>query len=471
MRNIWQPNETIEGRYRLERLIGRGGVGEVWLAEDKALQRKVAIKTIISSQVSGEQLERFSQEARLIAKLNHPGISAIYDVGRDKDYRFIVMEFVDGRDLSQFERGNEFPLGYGIRIALQVSRALLYAHQNDILHRDIKPHNILIEVYSGDAKLTDFGIAKNIDSLSRLTATGQIFGTPAYMSPEQISGQVSGPQSDIYSLGMTLYELFTGKLPFKKQDILSSLKDRVSEIPDPPIKFRSDIPKRLSDAIVKMLQPDSANRMGSISEFIPILEKLSEEIPASKYTIAEGLHPSVSSFLSVDEQSITSMGQESPPPGFFNATEFPRTQFFADDEIRYSKIQESLEFYREHLNEEYQSLVKQANTTYKLWIVCVCLGFLVLCAGVISMISGHISEGVATTASTIIVYFIQRIFQQREDHYRSLAKAKNSHLEYGNQWLLVIQSVDSIQDPSVRIERQAKLVDVLTDKLSAFQGN
>ena len=287
MRNIWQPNEKIEGRYSLVHLIGRGGVSEVWLAVDTLLQRKVAIKTVVSSQVSGEDLDGFLQGAQLIAKLKHPGISAIYDVGRDSDYRFIIMEYVEGRTLSQFEKGIEFPLGYGIRIALQVCKALLYAHQNGIVHRDIRPHNILIESYSGDAKLTGFDIAENFGSLSRIAGAAQILSSPAYKAPEQIAERASSPQSDIYSLGITLYELFTGRLPFQKQDVPSSFEDRSIQLPKPPNNFRGDIPPKLSDIIIKMLQPDPANRIGSISEIITILEELSEEFPAIRYEVGE----------------------------------------------------------------------------------------------------------------------------------------------------------------------------------------
>lgn len=159
------------------------------------------------------------------------------------------------------------------------------------------------------------------------------------------------------------------------------------------------------------------------------------------------------------------MAEESPPSGFFDTSVFPKSKFFGDDSIRFSKIQETLKFYRDHLNDEYQSLLRQANLTYRLWLVCVGLGFLVLLCGVGAMLLGRIAEGAATAASTVLVYFIQRVFQQREDHYRSLATSKNSHLEYGNHWLLVIQSIDSIEDQKERAKRQARLVDVLTKKL------
>src|SRR5262249_36175447 len=169
------------------------------------------------------------------------------------------------------------------------------------------------------------------------------------------------------------------------------------------------------------------------------------------------------------EVSITRVAEEASPTGFFDQAVFSKSRFFGDETVRFTKIQESLKFYREHLNAEYQSLLRQASQTYRLWLVCVGLGFLVLLSGVVAMLLGRIQQGAATAASSIIIYFIQRVFQQREDHYRTLATAKNSHLEYGNHWLLVIQSIDSISDPYEREQRQARLVDVLTEKLGASQ--
>jgi hypothetical protein len=136
------------------------------------------------------------------------------------------------------------------------------------------------------------------------------------------------------------------------------------------------------------------------------------------------------------------------------------------DSLRYRKVRETLIFYREHLNEEYQALSNQAHTTYILWVVCAAVGFVILIMGLVAMLRGKLAEGAVTAASTIIVYFIQRIFQQREDHYRTAATAKNAHLEFGNQWLLVIQTIEAIDDPQERIRQQAGLVAVLTRRLN-----
>jgi serine/threonine protein kinase len=164
---------------------------------------------------------------------------------------------------------------------------------------------------------------------------------------------------------------------------------------------------------------------------------------------------------------VTVLQNEEAPTGFFDRSAIPRTSFFEGDQARYTKIQDTLQFYRDHLDREYQSLSKQAHITYILWIVSVTLGLGVLLAGIVLLIAGRVTQGSMTAISATVVYFIQKIFQQREDHYRGLAAAKNKHLEYGNQWLLVIQSIDAIEDLNQKRKRQDQLVDVLTKKLAA----
>jgi hypothetical protein len=215
---------------------------------------------------------------------------------------------------------------------------------------------------------------------------------------------------------------------------------------------------------MKMLEPNPSKRLASLDELEEVLEKLQGQfyLPKGQTLKERAIEASAER---PQPSSITQIREESPPSGFFDTSVFPKSKFFGDDSVRFSKIQETLKFYRDHLNDEYQSLLRQATLTFRLWLACVGLGFLVLVGGVVAMLLGHIAEGVATATSTILVYFIQRVFQQREDHYRSLATSKNSHLEYGNHWLLVIQSIDSVEDPKERAKRQSRLVDVLTEKL------
>jgi Cyanobacterial TRADD-N associated 2-Transmembrane domain len=220
---------------------------------------------------------------------------------------------------------------------------------------------------------------------------------------------------------------------------------------------------------MEMLQPDPQNRLSSLEELLKILGALDNEVeePAGKTLKERAIQQPIQRETIGD---ITLVGKQKEPTEFFDTSLFLKSTFFQDESIRFTKIQETLQFYRDHLNGEYQNLLKQANLTYRLWITCVVLGFLILLSGVVAMLVGYISEGAATAASTIIIYFIQRVFQQREEYYRTFAKTKNSHLEYGNQWLLVIQSIDSIEDPAERSRRQSRLVEVLTNKLST-QGS
>ncbi len=409
-------------------------------------------------------LRRFVREAQVIAQLSHPAIVQIYDVGTVQDSPFIVMEYVDGLDLAAVINKGKVRLGWAIHIARQIAEAIKYAQRRAIVHRDIKPSNILVDAGGEYAKLTDFGLAKALSGLTTVTSPGAVVGTPAYMSPEQFRDSNPGSETDIYSFGATLYHLFTGQAPRGNIDLVTMVRESLEKIPEAPSKLRNDIPERLSKAILALMEPDPAKRVKSLDSLIEVLSELS-----SKFSIPpEGslLERAIEKIeTKPDAHTITQIREESVPTGFFESKSFPK--FFEDDAARFTKIQESLKFYRDHLSDEYHSLIKQANTTYQLWLVCVLLGFAILIAGIIAMLMGNVTEGVATTASTIVVYFIQRIFQQREDHYRSLAKAKNAHLEYGNQWLLIIQSIDSIENPNERAKRQAKLVDALTEKLKS----
>jgi len=461
----WQPGSDI-GPYRLERLLGAGGVGQVWVAADMRLARPVAIKVISEQFATGATVDRLAREARSMAHLRHPSIVQVYEFGREGEFHYIVSEFVDGLDLATLISRGTIRIGWGIYVARQIVQALIYAHSRGIIHRDIKPSNILIDGRSDRAQLTDFGLARGVESYAFITRPGVISGTPAYMAPEQFRGEDNlDPRADVYSLGATLYHLFTGKTAHKTTDLIDFVKRIESELPVKPQELRSDIPKTLSDSIIRMLEPKSSKRIISLTKFEELLRTLETKFP---YPTGKTLEQRAIEVAGAFPQppALTMIAGESTPTGFFDTSVFKKSQFFGDESIRFSKIQESLKFYRDHLNNEYQSLLRQANMTYRLWLGCVGLGFLVLLSGVVAMLFGRITEGVVTAASSGIVYFIQRLFQQREDYYRSLATAKNSHLEYGNHWLLVIQSIDSIENPTERAKRQSRLVAVLTDKLS-----
>src|ERR671927_1662309 len=206
-------NTLFDGRYRIMRKLGTGGMANVYLAEDQELGRRVAIKILDDRHASDDQfIERFRREAKNAAGLSHPNIVSIYDRGEAEGTYYIAMEYLDGRSLKELIIGRgPAPVPVAIDYARQILAALRFAHRNGIVHRDIKPHNVLVDT-EGRVKVTDFGIARA--GASQMTEAGSIVGTAQYLSPEQAKGTPVDQRSDVYSLGIVLYELLTGTVPF-----------------------------------------------------------------------------------------------------------------------------------------------------------------------------------------------------------------------------------------------------------------
>ncbi|MBK3581953.1 protein kinase, partial [Streptomyces sp. MBT65] len=272
-------SRLIQGRYRLLDLIGRGGMGEVWRARDESLGRLVAVKCLKPMNPHHDQSftrvlrERFRREARVAAALQHRGVTVVHDFGESDGVLYLVMELLDGRNLSQLLEDNEqrpLPVGDVVEIAEQVASALAYCHQQGIVHRDLKPANIM-RLTDGTVKICDFGIARlgaDIGFTSRLTGTGIAMGTPHYMSPEQISGTEVDQRSDLYSFGCVLYELATGAPPFDLGDAWAILIGHRDTVPTPPRERRPEVPDYLEKAILDLLaklpeqRPHDARELG-----------------------------------------------------------------------------------------------------------------------------------------------------------------------------------------------------------------
>jgi serine/threonine-protein kinase len=262
---------VFAGRYLLERKLGSGGMADVWLAEDQELGRKVAIKMLHERYANDAQfVERFRREATHAAGLSHPNVVAIYDRGEAEGSYFIVMEYVEGRTLKELivTRGM-CPVPVAISYTRQVLAALRYAHRNGIVHRDIKPHNVLVD-NEGRVKVADFGIARA--GSSQMTEAGSIIGTAQYLSPEQARGAPVDESSDLYSTGIVLYELLTGKVPFTGETPVEIAMKHLSQIPEPPSTLRAEIPRDLDLVVLRALAKEPADRYRSAKEMDRDLE-------------------------------------------------------------------------------------------------------------------------------------------------------------------------------------------------------
>src|SRR5690348_9267449 len=259
-------------------------MADVYLAEDQELGRRVAIKILNSRHGNDDQfIERFRREAKNAAALNHPNIVSIYDRGNAEDTYYIAMEFLDGRTLKELIVGRgAAPINVAIEYARLILSALRFAHRHGIVHRDIKPHNVLVDG-EGRVKVTDFGIARA--GTSQMTETGSIVGTAQYLSPEQAKGGEVDPRSDLYSLGIVLYELLTGKTPFEGETPVEIAMKHLSTAPKPPSKLRPDIPRELDMVVLRALAKNPDDRYQSADEMEADLERVARGANVSAATV------------------------------------------------------------------------------------------------------------------------------------------------------------------------------------------
>lgn len=268
-------NRTLDKRYTILEHVGGGGMADVYRAHDKLLDRSVAVKVLRSQFTHDEEfVTRFRREAQAAAKLSHPNIVNIYDVGCDEDIYYIVMEYISGETLKErIQQEKVIPVEIAVRIALDIAEALEHAHQNNLVHCDIKPHNILI-TRTNRIKVTDFGIARAVTSAT-MNHTGTILGSVHYFSPEQAKGGAVSAKSDIYSLGVVLYEMLTGIVPFNGETPISIALKHLQEEPRPPREINPAIPPLVEATVLKAMSKDVSARFADISEMIADL-KLSQ---------------------------------------------------------------------------------------------------------------------------------------------------------------------------------------------------
>ena len=277
--------KLLGSRYEIIEKIGNGGMATVYKAKDLVLKRYVAVKILREEYTTdNEFIKRFNTEAESAASLTHPNIVSVYDVGKEGNLYYIVMELIKGKTLKEIiVEDGRMGWKWSVKIAKQIAQALEVAHRNNIIHRDIKPHNIII-TEDGTAKVTDFGIAKAVSN-STITAFGTTIGSVHYFSPEHARGGYTDAKSDLYSLGVVLYEMVTGKVPFDADTPVSVALKHMQEKPVPPIELNPAIPQSLNDLILKAMEKDPNMRYGTATEMIEDLNKILKNPEAEVGTI------------------------------------------------------------------------------------------------------------------------------------------------------------------------------------------
>jgi serine/threonine protein kinase len=297
------------GRYRLVAELGRGAMGVVYRAEDPLLNRTVAIKSIIlmdDPAVRAEYEARFFQEAKAAGGLNHPNLITIHDVGREGDIAYMAMELLEGTELRELMIRGRLPLPFGLEVVAQVADGLAYAHEHGVVHRDIKPGNIMI-MRDRRAKIMDFGIAR-VRASDIKTQTGAILGSPKYMSPEQVASQPADYRSDIFSLGVVLHEVAAGGPPFSASTVTQLMQQIATAVPRPPSATNPAVPAMLDLIVAKALEKQPGARYQSAAELATDLRACLADLAGRKLaqpaadeaTVAIGAQPAPAAVLDVE---------------------------------------------------------------------------------------------------------------------------------------------------------------------------
>ena len=272
---------TLSGRYEIGELIGRGGTADTYRATDLTLHRDVAVKVLIErSELTNARL---LLEARAMAHLNHPRIVAIYDAGEDQSISFIVMELINGKTLAACQSG-ELQYKQALSYIQDVLEALEYANSKGVIHRDIKPSNVMTVDGERHVKLTDFGLARRASEVTQTTRTGQIVGTISYLAPERFLSKPADVRSDLYSVGIVMYEIFTGTLPFRndRDDIVATMYSHVHDLPTPPREINRNIPESLERVVMRAIEKDPGRRYQTAAEFLVDVSNLLSASPTLK---------------------------------------------------------------------------------------------------------------------------------------------------------------------------------------------
>jgi serine/threonine protein kinase len=463
------------GNYLLAETLGRGGMSVVYRAIHKSIESEVAIK-VMRQPGSHDMVKRFFHEAVAASQIRHPGIVSVFDYGHQADgTAYLVMELLQGQNVGdRLRRRGTLDPGEAVRLMRQVCGALIAAHEAEIIHRDIKPQNLFIvrdpDVMGGERiKVLDFGVAKMSLGSSDLDETNALVGTPIYMAPEQfLGGESADCRTDIYQVGAVLYRMLAGRPPFI--DGWRRSQSPTGGRSDEPPRLTSVSP-RLEAVILRCLESDPSKRyqdMRALEDALRTGEvdpvSSSDESPTAVQRVPD-LRREPPPAIRPSGRGIHTLASASVASGFFENVQLSRSRLFSEGGEFFRQVRETFEFYRKHLDDEYRQLSAQIDSAHKLWIACVGVGFAILLAGLLAVLAGRVTQGVVTSSASTMVYFIVRVFQKREDYYREQKATKMKYLQYGNDWLLLIQSIEAIPDAADRLEEQRRLSRVLLERI------
>jgi eukaryotic-like serine/threonine-protein kinase len=304
------------GRYEIVGELGKGAMGVVYCARDPLLDRTVAIKTVNMELAQDEMAEyeaRFYQEAKAAGGLNHPNIVIIYDIGKSEKIAYMAMELLQGKELKTLlAAGKALPVPFAVDVAAQMAEGLAYAHEHGIVHRDIKPANIMI-VRGELVKITDFGIAR-MRTANVQTQVGIVLGSPRYMSPEQVAGKRAEPRSDLFSVGVILHEMVTGKPPFNGEDVTSVMFQILNFVPPPPSSLNPEVPEMLDFIVAKAIAKAPADRYGNTRELATDLRDCQRRLQTAEAPAAAAITTSKRAVTSFNPEAADLLAQTAPSP-------------------------------------------------------------------------------------------------------------------------------------------------------------
>ena len=307
-------NTLVDGRYRILTRIGSGGMADVYAAQDTHLGREVAIKLLHRRFARDTQfVERFRREASSAAGLQHPNVVNVFDRGEHDGTYYIAMEHLRGRPLKDLVADGPMPQERAIDLGIQMLEAAGFAHRRGVIHRDFKPHNVIVESHDGGdvAKVTDFGIARA--GASEMTETGSIMGTAHYLSPEQAQGHAVTPASDLYSIGVVIYEMLTGRVPFAGDSAVAIALKHLSEPPPPPSSLRPDVHPALEAAVMRALEKDPAARYRDAEEFVAALRRAREAIASGETGFDTAVFAPAAAGAVVADEAVPAPPGQAPP--------------------------------------------------------------------------------------------------------------------------------------------------------------